>query len=308
MPFEEIFSYSGKVEDCGNNGSTLNLREGRFALNMRFAVDQLFRVMKPGCNVCLHLQTLLAYKVQHGYMGKRDFRGAMIDIFAAGGFVFTGEFVIQKNPQAIANRMNLHSLQFKTGYARNACNLAPCMNDWVVIMQKPGESLNPVRSIRHKEHNPGGWVSTNEWVRDAHGIWTDIKEIDVLQGARLKETKEAKQEKHVCPLQLEIVRRCANLYTNPISIQPDVTVMDCFNGIGSVGYCCLGGRSPVTKLALDEPRNYVGFELKESYYAATLKNLEKARRSFLKGKVRDSMYPDDLELALVDTDMEPIDA
>lgn len=282
IPFEELFTYSGKLEDVGNNGSTIDVREGRFALNMRFLVSELFRVTHPGCNVCIHCQQLLAYKNQHGFMGRRDFRGALVDIFGAGGFQWTGEFAIQKDPQAIANRMSLHSLQFKTGYARDGRKLMPVFNDYVLIFQKPGDPDTPLRPLKHRK-NPGGWMSTDEWVRDAHGIWTDILEIDVLQGAGqrgkvLEKAKEAKEEKHVCPLQLEVIRRCILWYSNPVSLQPDVTVLDPFMGIGSTAYVCLGGRSPVTKLAVHEQRNVLGFELKESYHRAALSFAEKAKK------------------------------
>jgi DNA modification methylase len=267
IPFEELFTYSGKPEDVGNNGSTIDIRAGRFALNLRFMIEQAFRVLRPGCNFCCHIQQLLSYKVQHGFMGRRDFRGAMVEVFGAGGFHFTGEFVIPKNPQSMAQRLNLHSLQFKTGYARNGCMLNPAVNDYVLIFHKPGEHPHPPKPLRHPS-NPTGWIDSDEWVRDASGIWTDIMEIDVLDGCRGH--KEDKHEKHVCPLQLEVIRRLINLYTNPISIQPDVTVLDPFMGIGSTAYVAVRGRSPMTKLKLDEPRNVVGFELKESYHKASL--------------------------------------
>lgn len=275
-PFEELFQYSGKPQDVGNNGSSLDIRAGRFALNLRFVVDQLFRVLRPGCNAAIHIQQLVAFKIQHGFMGRRDFRGSMIDIFGAGGFQFTGEFAIQKDPQAIAQRLNLHSLQFQTGYARNGCNLMPCVNDYVLIFQKPGEAKHPVKPLWHKTKNPQGWVTTDEWIRDAHGIWTDILEIDVLKNSREKENS---QERHVCMLQLEVIRRCVSLYTNHVTIQPDVLVLDPFSGIGSTQWVCLGAPSPVTKLALKEPRNVVGFELKDSYAKIAQANIEKARRT-----------------------------
>jgi hypothetical protein len=242
---------------------------------MRFVVDQLYRVLRPGSNACIHIQQLLAYIVQHGFMGRRDFRGAMIDVFGAGGFRFAGEFVVPKNPQQMAQRLNLHSLQFKTGYARHAGNLAPAVNDYILIFHKEGDSPNPVRCIRHKT-NPDGWYTTEEWIRDASGIWADILEIDVLDGARSPSNKDEKSEKHVCPLQLEILRRLMLLYTNPISIQPDSTVLDPFMGIGSTAHVALGGKSPVTKLGLPEPRNVIGFELKESYHRQAVKSAEKA--------------------------------
>ena len=276
IPFEELFTYSGKPEDVGNNGSTLDIRTGRFALNLRFVIEQAFRVMAPGTNFCCHIQQLLAYKVQHGFMGRRDFRGAMVEVFGAGGFNFTGEFVIPKNPQAMAQRLSLHSLQFKTGSDRNGCLLMPAVNDYVLIFQKPGEHPCPPKPLRHRE-NSRGWVSPEEWIRDASGIWDTINEIDVLDGARGH--KEQEFEKHVCPLQLEVIRRLVRLYTNPISIQPDVTVCDPFMGIGSTAYVCSGGKSRVTGLRIEEPRNVVGFELKDSYHKASLHYIAEARRA-----------------------------
>ena len=274
IPFEELFTYSGKLEDVGNNGSTIDVRAGRFALNMRFVVHQLLRVTKPGCNVCIHIQQLLAYKNQHGFMGRRDFRGAMIDVFSAGGFQFIGEVAIPKDPQQMAQRLNLHSLQFKTGYGRDARVLAPAINDYVLIFQKPGETLPPVRCLIDAQ-NPGGWVTKNEWIKWASGVWDDILQIDVLDNYR--QARESDQEKHVCPLQLELIRRCVMLYTNPITVQPDVTVLDPFMGIGSTAWICLGGETCQSE-RVSEPRNVIGVELKESYHRAALANCERAKR------------------------------
>lgn len=274
IPFEELFQYSGKPEDVGNNGSTVDIRAGRFSLNMRFVVDALAWVMKPGTNATVHVQQLLAYKVQHGHMGRRDFRGAMVEVFGAGGLQFVGEAVIPKNPQQMAQRLNLHSLQFKTGMTRDGGLLAPAVNDYVLIFRKPGEHPTPPRPLFDKRKNKTGWVSTEEWIRWASGIWNDVLEIDVLDGARGH--KENKHEKHVCPLQLEVIRRCVSLYTNPVSIQPDVTVLDPFMGIGSTAFVAVGGKSPITSLGLAEPRNVVGFELKESYHRASLDYVARA--------------------------------
>jgi DNA modification methylase len=263
IPFEELFTYSGKLEDVGNNGSTVNIREGRFALNLRFVIQQLLRVTAPGCNVCIHIQQLLAYKNQHGFIGRRDFRGAIIDLFSAGGFTFEGEFVICKNPQAMAQRLSLHSLMFITG-RRNSNMLAPAPNDYVLIFQKPGECERPVRSLYDPQDNPDGWVTTNEWIRDAHGVWTDINEVDILDG--WKSARESDQEKHVCPLQLEVIRRLVKLYTNPMATQPEVIVLDPFGGIGSTAVVCI-----------ELGRNCTTFELKESYHVQALRNVELTR-------------------------------
>lgn len=270
IPFEELFTYSGKPEDVGNNGSTVDIRTGRFGLNMRFVIEQLFRVTRPGCNACIHIQQLLAYKNQHGFSGRRDFRGAIVDLFRAGGWQFHAEFVIPKDPQAMAQRLSLHSLQFKTGYARSASDLGPAVNDYVLIFQKPGDCPRPARSIYHATRNPGGWITTEDWVQWASGVWSDIDEFDIIDGARARaqrqKLKEAEEEKHVCPLQLEVIRRLVRLYTNPAEVQADVLVLDPFMGVGSTAAVCV-----------ELGRHSLGFELKESYHANALKNIERAR-------------------------------
>lgn len=297
IPFEELFTYSGKIEDVGNNGSTIDIRTGRFALNLRFVIKQLLRVHAPGTNVCIHIQQLLAYKNQHGFSGRRDFRGAVIDLFRAEGFNFTGEVAIPKDPQAMAQRLSLHSLQFKTGHTRDSNNWAMAPNDYVLIFQKPGDAAVPVRPLVYKngikpqrrEHvaakdamayaaylqewardvkaiNPTGWLSADDWIKWASGVWGDIDEFDIIDGAR--SAKEADEEKHVCALQLELIRRLVLIYSNPASIQPDVTVLDPFMGVGSVAAICV-----------EYGRNVIGFELKESYHANAMKNVQRARKA-----------------------------
>lgn len=254
IPFGALFSYSGSESDIGNNGDGTDMRASEFGLHMRFFVEQLLRVLKPGRNACIHIQQLLTYKVQHGYAGRRDFRGAVVDLFTSGGFHWIGEFVIPKDPQAIAQRQQLHSLQFITGHSRDACKLAPAVNDYVMIFQSPGDNQTPVRCLYDKEKNPGGWVTTEEWIKWAHGVWGDIRETDVLGGVR--DAKEEGDEKHVCPLQLEVIRRCIRLYSNPGEV-----ILDPFMGIGSTAY-----------VATEQRRIGTGFELKKSYWQQAVRN------------------------------------
>lgn len=256
IPFGSLFSYSGKTEDVGNNVDGVDMRGSQFGLHFRFFVAQLLRVMAPGCVVAVHIQQLVATKVQHGAMGRRDFRGAVVDLFGAGGFDWTGEIVIPKNPQVIAQRQKLHSLLFITG-KRDARALAPAVNDFILVFRKPGEGA-PVPSLYDPEINPGGWVTTDEWIRDARGVWTDIRETDVVEGWR--EVLEEGDERHVCPLQLEVIRRLVRLYS-----APGATVMDPFSGVGSTGAVCM-----------EQDRHYKAFELKESYWRKSIKICEMA--------------------------------
>lgn len=257
IPFGALFQYSAKTEDIGNNQDGVDLEAGQFGLHLRFFAEQLARVIRPGRNACIHIQQLLRYKNQHGYQGRRDFRGAVNNIFEAGGFQWIGEFVIPKNPQMIAKRLNLHCLMFSTG-RENATDLAPAQNDYVMVFQKPGESEPRVRALFDAVKNPGGWVSQEEWIKWAKGVWEDILEIDVLEG--WKGAREEGDEKHVCPLQLEVIRRCVRLYTNK-----GETVLDPFMGIGSTAW-----------VAIEQGRRAVGFELKESYWRQAVRNAETA--------------------------------
>lgn len=256
VPFGALFSYSGKTEDIGNNQDGIDLRAGQFGLHMRFVVEQLYRVQRPGTNVCVHIQQLLTTKVQHGYMGRRDLRAAVIDLFGAGGFDWKGEIAIPKNPQRIAQAQKLHSLLFVTG-KRDARQLAPAVNDFIMILQKPGDAA-PVPALYDRLENPGGWVTTDEWIAWARGTWADIRETDVLEG--WQGGREEDDEKHVCPLQLEVVRRLVKLYSNP-----GETVLDPFMGIGSTAV-----------VAVQEGRHAVGFELKESYHLLAQRNAQRA--------------------------------
>lgn len=257
IPFGALFMYSKKEADIGNNLDGINLHEGQFGLHMRFFIEQLHRVLRPGSVACIHIQQLLMYKVQHGYMGMRDFRGAVITMFKNHGFQAHGEVAIVKNPQAVAQRLKLHSLMFITG-KKDSRRLAPAMNDYVLFFKKPGDG-EPVRGLYDKNTNPDGWFTQEQWIKWAHGCWTDIHEIDTLEGYRC--AKESQEEKHVCPLQLEVIRRCMLMYT-----APGQTVLDPFMGIGSTAY-----------VAVEQGRDCIGFELKESYHRMALANVKKAQ-------------------------------
>lgn len=256
IPFGALFSYSAKTEDVGNNADGIDMRGGQFGLNLRFWAEQLVRVMREGSIVGMHIQQLLTTKVQHGYMGRRDFRGAVIDVMGAAGFEWKAEISIPKNPQAIAQRQKLHSLLFVTGM-RDGRRLAPAINDFILIFAKPGEHPTPVPCLFDAERNPHGWVTRQDWINWARGTWADIQETDVLDG--WKSAREDNDERHVCPLQLEVIRRLVKLYSNPGEL-----VLDPFMGIGSTAY-----------VAVEQGRAALGFELKESYYHQALGNVAK---------------------------------
>jgi DNA modification methylase len=291
IPFGALFSYSHKPEDVGNTKDGITFIDTQFGLTMRFWFEQVVRVMSPGCNVAIHVQQLNTTTVQHGFTGLRDFRGAIIDMARKHGLNPHGEVAIPKNPQIVAQRRKLHSLLFVTG-ARDSRKLAPANNDYVLFFQKPGDDGVPVRGLTHRK-NPSGQFTQNDWIRWARGVWEtpeqlwdgmqeldgyaealgavlaeewmfapvwdDIIETDVLENWR--GARDSDEEKHVCPLQLEVVRRCVRLYTNPGDL-----VIDPFIGIGTTAVVC------------DElGRDCQGWELKDSYHAMAERNVERRR-------------------------------
>jgi hypothetical protein len=166
---------------------------------------------------------------------------------------------IPKNPQIMAQKLKLHCLMFETG-KRNSLGLAPAPNDFVMIFQKPGEAKTPVRCLYDPAKNPEGWVTTEQRINWASGVWDNIRETDVLDGWR--SARESDEEKHVCPLQLEVIRRPMLMYTNPGEL-----VLDPFMGIGSTAW-----------VAVEQGREAVGFELKKSYHGLALRNVDKKQR------------------------------
>jgi superfamily II DNA or RNA helicase/DNA modification methylase len=242
-PFSSLFTYSSAPQDMGNCSDQA---EEEFGLHFGHFADALFRVMKPGRVVALHLAQLIAFRARHGRKGLRDFRGATIKLMEDSGFHFYGEFVIPKNPQAVAIRTKSERLQFSQ-FKRDSLESSPALNDYMLEFRKPGKQAVPVLND----------VSNEEWIRWASGVWDDIRETDVLsyQCAR----GEA-DEKHICPLQLTVIERCVRLWSNPGEI-----VFSPFGGIGSEPYT-----------AIRQRRIGWAIELKPEYYRQAVRNVRMA--------------------------------
>lgn len=243
-PFAELYTYSSDIADMGNSEDS----GGEFSLHFKFFLNQLFRVMKPGRNVCLHLSQLVAFKAVHGYLGLRDFRGKVIDLCQEAGFIYYGEATIPKNPQAQALRTNALALLFKT-LETNSAKSRPALNDYLLLFQRPGETEVPVKPECNRV----------EWVEWASGVWTSIRESHVLSP---RGTKGDEAEKHICPLQLDLIERCIRLYSNRGEL-----VLSPFMGIGSEGH-----------VAGQWGRRFLGTELKPEYFATAAANIAEAYR------------------------------
>lgn len=250
-PFPSIYAYTDSVSDIGN----VDAMGSEAKVHLQFFTKALLRVIKPGRAVVIHVAQIPRMK-RSGGVGLCDFRGTVIRIAERAGFVYEYDWMVRKNPQAQAIRTRSRELQF-SGLENDRAGQRGTLQDYLIKFRKPGENT--------KKINAKGQVSRNEWIDWAEGCWSDIQETDTLN------TKAAKSEddtKHICPLQLEVIRRCVLLFSDP-----DEIVFSPFTGIGSEGYVSIGGRSEKTRNAIADPRRFYGCELKPEYYAQAKKNL-----------------------------------
>lgn len=237
-PFVNRYAYSSTERDLGNSR---DLEE--FMAHFSYTIREMFRILKPGRNVCIHCQQVRTTKRDTGEVGLIDFRGEIIRAFVAAGFVYYSDFTIDKNAQAQAKRKHHQSLLYKT-LETDSSKSGSALADYLLVFKKPGENVEPVKNDipRHL------W---NDWARP---VWYDIDEIKVLPTQIAAADDD---EMHLCPLQLPFINRCIRLWSN----RGD-TVLDPFAGVGSVGY---------EALLLD--RQFIGGELKPEYWQTAIKNL-----------------------------------
>ena len=243
-PFASLYTYSNSDRDMGNSKT-----DDEFYEHFTFLVKELYRVTMPGRLLSFHCMNLPTSKVRDGVIGIKDFRGLLIRIFTDAGWIYHSEVCIWKNPVTAMQRTKALGLLWKQ-LKKDSAMSRQGIPDFIVTMRKPGD--NPERVTHTDESFP-----CNVWQKYASPVWMDINQSDTLQR---KSAREDKDEKHICPLQLEVIKRCIELWSNPNDI-----VLDPFAGIGSTPYValCMGRRG-------------LGVELKESYYNQAVKNCNEA--------------------------------
>lgn len=262
-PFPSLFAYTDSESDIGNSEDF----RGDAKLHLSFFFQQLRRVMKPGRAIVVHVMQIPRLK-RSGEVGLHDFRGLNIRIGERAGLVYEYDWAVRKNPQAQAIRTRSRELQF-AGLETDRAKSRGCLPDYLIKFRAPGENAVPVDSE--------GQVSRNDWIQWAEGCWDDINNTDTLNVA---DGRGEQDTKHICPLQLGVIRRLVRLYTNPKEI-----VFSPFAGIGSEGY---------ESLLLG--RRFYGCEIKDEYIAAARMNLAKAE-----GRERDQLglFADEVQDAVV---------
>lgn len=239
-PFASLYTYSNSERDLGNCRTTSEFYE-----QFMFIVSELYRVIMPGRLISFHCMDLPLSKERDGIIGIRDFRGELIKVFENAGFVLHSQVCIWKDPVTAMQRTKAIGLLHKQ-IKKDSCMSRQGIPDYLVTMRKPGENSEPV-------------THTNEtfpvavWQRYASPVWMDINPSDTLQASSAREEKD---ERHICPLQLGVIRRALNLWTNPNDI-----VLTPFLGIGSEAV-----------VSIEMGRRAIGCELKTSYYNQAVAN------------------------------------
>lgn len=243
-PFEDLYTYSDSPRDLGNCKTT-----EEFYIQFTFIVKELFRIMKPGRLVSIHCMDLPTSKSRDGFIGLRDFPGILIKLFQDCGFYYHSRVTIWKDPVVAMQRtkaLGLLHRQIKKDSAMCRQGIA----DYIITMRKPGDNPNPVTHTNES-------FPVDKWQEYASPVWMDIKQGNTLNRTSARDERD---EKHICPLQLDVIERCIDLWTSEAD-----TVFTPFLGIGSEAY-----------QALKMHRKAIGIELKKSYFNQSVKNCEKA--------------------------------
>lgn len=239
-PFASLYTYSNSERDLGNSKD-----KHEFYEHFKFIVDELYRVLMPGRLMAVHCMNLPTSKSRDGFIGIDDFRGDLIRLYQEVGFIYHSEVCIWKDPVIAMQRTKALGLLHKQ-IKKDSAMCRQGIPDYLVVMRKPGDNPEPVTHTNET-------FPVDVWQKYASPIWTDINPSDTLQ---YRSARDNEDEKHICPLQLTVIRRALNLWTNP-----DDVVLTPFMGIGS---------EVVT--ALENGRRAVGVELKDSYYKQAEKN------------------------------------
>lgn len=242
-PFASLYTYSNSPRDMGNVRN-----DEEFFGHLDYLISELRRVIKPGRDISFHCMDMPASKERDGYIGLKDFPGNLLRAFEKHGFIFHSKVTIWKDPVTAMQRTKALGLLHKS-VRENSAMCRQGIPDYLITVRAPGESE---RITHSREEYP-----VDMWQKVASPVWMDINPSDTLQ---YMSARDHDDERHICPLQLEVIRRGVMLWTNP-----DDIVLSPFMGIGSEGY-----------VSLELGRRFVGVELKDSYFKQSVANLEAA--------------------------------
>ena len=243
-PFSDLFVYSDSERDMGNCGS-----HEEFMEHYAYFSEALYRVLKPGRIACVHCSDLPARKSKDGFIGLHDFGGDLVRAHQVAGWVYHARCTIWKDPVIEMQRTKALGLLYKQ-LKKDSTRSRVGMPDYMLFFRKDQENPDPVT------HDPED-LPVGMWQELASPVWMQVNQTKVLNGRMARGQED---ERHICPLQLDVIERCLTLYSNPGDL-----VLDPFNGIGSTGY-----------QAVKMGRRYIGVELKPEYARQAARFLEQA--------------------------------
>lgn len=252
-PFAELYTYSDDIRDMGNSKDY-----DQFFTHFSYLTPELYRTLQPGRLIAVHCMDISLQKGKDGVIGLRDFSGDLIKKFTNQGFIYHCRVTIWKNPVVEMQRTKAMGLLHKT-IKKDSSMSRVGGSDYILVFRKPGDNNNP---IAHQDKDPSkeNYLPVDLWQKYASPIWYDINYSKTLQ---YRSARADKDEKHICPLQLETIERCLHLWSN----EGD-HVLSPFAGIGSEGH-----------EAVRLKRKFTGIELKPSYFHQMKKNLEAFEKS-----------------------------
>jgi hypothetical protein len=244
-PFESLYVFSNSERDMGNSASSED-----FWTHYRYLIAEMYRAMKPGRLVAIHAMQLPTSKVRDGYIGLKDFRGEIIRAHQQAGFIYHSEVCIWKDPVVAMQRTKALGLLYKQ-VRKDSAMSRQGIADYLIVVRKPGENPDPVTHTHDS-------LTVDTWQRYASPVWMDIKQSMTLQ---YMSARESDDERHISPLQLQVIERAIDLWTKPGDL-----VFTPFLGIGSEAY-----------VALQMGRRACGSELKRSYFELAVRNCREAQ-------------------------------
>lgn len=245
-PFESLYVFSNSERDMGNSASSDD-----FWRHYRYLIAEMYRILKPGRLIAIHCMQLPTSKARDGYIGLKDFRGEIIRAHQEAGFIYHSEVCIWKDPVVAMQRTKALGLLYKQ-LKKDSAMSRQGIADYLVVVRKPGDNPEPVT------HTPDDF-HVDKWQQYASPVWMDIKQTRTLQ---YMSARESDDERHISPLQLDVIERAIELWTNPNDV-----VFTPFLGIGSEAY-----------VALQMGRRACGSELKGSYFDLAVRNCREAKQ------------------------------
>lgn len=265
-PFEGLYRFSAYDRDISNNNDA-----STFWAHYTFLIQEIKRVTMPGRLHSVHVMQLPLSKIRNGHIGMRDFRGELIRAYEDCGWIFHSEVCIWKDPVVAQQRTKSIRLLHKQ-IVKDSTVSGQGLADYVVTFRKPGDNPEPVAGCFSQWIGEGdgpdyakyttatdgrNWYSIEVWQRYASPVWSDIRQTRTLQ---YRGGRDEKDIVHISPLQLDVIERCLDLWSNPGD-----TILTPFMGIGSEVFA-----------AVEMGRKAIGIELKPSYYEQSVRNLRDA--------------------------------